>query len=496
MDIFGKKRKENESILKALDLSQAVIHFLPDGTILWANQNFLSAMGYSLDEIKGKHHSIFVQSTEHDTPAYRKFWADLNRGTFSTGEYKRIAKGGKEIWIQGSYNPILDNSGKPYKIVKFATDITENVLKNADYVGQINAMRKSQAVIHFTLNGEIIDANDNFLSALGYKIDEIKGKHHQIFVERTYAQSTEYKQFWSALNRGEYQSGEYKRIGKDGREVWIQATYNPILDPEGRPFKVVKFATDITADVLKRHKKEAIGQLVDKNLGNIVDSVTNASKQTTSAASASSQTAATVNTIASAAEELNSSIQEIAESMTRSKNSVDQTILLANNADQLTHKLSNNANKMNGIVELIQDIASQINLLALNATIEAARAGETGKGFAVVASEVKNLATQVAQATDKIAIEIDEMQSASIDVVECLNNIKVSIGAIEAGVTGVAGAIEEQSAVSKEISSHMQTASVACGDVDSSLKEILSSMTLSNQYTCEVQKMSKELVLN
>ena len=232
--------------IDAIGKAQAVIEFNMDGTVVTANDNFLKALGYTLDEIKGKHHSLFVDEAYKQSPAYKEFWVKLNRGEYDAAEYKRIGKGGKEVWIQASYNPILDMDGKPFKVVKYATDITRQKLLNADYQGQIAAIGKAQAVIEFNMDGTVATANDNFLKALGYTLDEIKGKPHSLFVEESYRQSSDYTEFWAKLRRGEYQAAEYKRIGKGGREVWIQASYNPILDMNGKPFKVVKYATDIT----------------------------------------------------------------------------------------------------------------------------------------------------------------------------------------------------------------------------------------------------------
>ncbi|MGC2475892.1 MAG: PAS domain S-box protein [Candidatus Sulfotelmatobacter sp.] len=231
----------------AIGKAQAVIEFSLDGTVITANDNFLKALGYTLEEVKGRHHSMFVDEAYKQSPAYKEFWAKLNRGEYDAAEYKRIGKGGREVWIQASYNPIMDSNGKPFKVVKYATDVTHQKLLNADYQGQIAAIGKAQAVIEFNMDGTVITANNNFLGALGYSLDEIKGKHHSMFVEEAYRQSPAYTEFWARLNRGEYQAAEYKRIGKGGREVWIQASYNPIMDLNGRPFKVVKYATDITA---------------------------------------------------------------------------------------------------------------------------------------------------------------------------------------------------------------------------------------------------------
>ncbi len=234
--------------LAAINKAEATIEFKMDGTVVTANENFLKALGYTLEEIKGKHHSMFVDESYRQSADYKEFWAKLNRGEYQAAEYKRIGKYGKEVWIQASYNPILDLNGKPTKVVKFATDVTPQKLKNADYQGQIAAIGKAQAVIEFNMDGTVITANENFLKALGYTLEEIKGKHHSMFVDETYRQSAEYKEFWLKLNRGEYQAAEYLRIGKGGKQVWIQASYNPILDLNGKPFKVVKYATDITAE--------------------------------------------------------------------------------------------------------------------------------------------------------------------------------------------------------------------------------------------------------
>ncbi|MBL1262021.1 MAG: PAS domain-containing protein [Thiotrichaceae bacterium] len=241
--------------INAIGKSQAVIEFNLDGTIINANENFLQALGYTLDEIQGKHHRMFAEEAYANSPEYRLFWEKLNRGEYDSGEYKRIGKGGKEIWIQASYNPISDASGALCKVVKYATDITADKLLSADFSGQIDAIGKSQAVIEFNMDGTIITANDNFLNTLDYTLADIQGQHHRMFADSGYANSQEYRQFWEKLNRGEYDSGEYKRLGKGGKEVWIQASYNPIMDLNGKPFKVVKYATDITG------QKDALTQI-------------------------------------------------------------------------------------------------------------------------------------------------------------------------------------------------------------------------------------------
>ncbi len=247
---------EASSILTAISKAQAVIEFNLDGTIITANENFLKTLGYNLDEIKGKHHRIFCDANYVNTSEYQVFWQKLGRGEFETAEYKRFGKNGKEVWIQASYNPIFDASGKPIKVIKFATDITETKLKNAESEGKINAISKAQAVIEFNLDGTIITANENFLKTLGYNLEEIKGKHHKIFCDANYISTSEYQSFWQKLGRGEFETAEYKRFGKNGKEVWIQASYNPIFDASGRPFKVIKFATDMTESKLRNAEFE------------------------------------------------------------------------------------------------------------------------------------------------------------------------------------------------------------------------------------------------
>jgi methyl-accepting chemotaxis protein len=419
--------------IDAIGKAQAVIEFNLDGTIITANENFLKTMGYSLDEIKGKHHGMFVEPSYRESAEYKAFWAALGRGEYQAAEYKRIGKGGKEVFIQASYNPILDMAGKPFKVVKFATDVTQAKLRNADYVGQIDAIGKAQAVIEFKLDGTIVNANHNFLGAMGYALDEIKGKHHSMFVEPAYRDSAEYRDFWAALGRGEFQSAEYKRIAKGGREIYIQASYNPIFDMNGKPFKVVKFATDVTKQVIARKKSEHVRSMMES--------------------------------VAAGAEELNASVKEIAESMVKSKDTANGAAERVEVADHSTHRLTEAAQSMGGIVELINNITSQIDLLALNATIESARAGEAGRGFAVVANEVKNLAGQAKNATEQISKEIDGMRGISSDVVTALGTIKQSIAAVREYVTSTAAAVEEQSAVASEMSANMQKAAAEANSI-------------------------------
>ena len=248
--VASSKDQKLRGIVEAIDRSQAMIEFSLDGVIIDANANFLAAIGYALDEIRGQHHSMFVEPAYRSSPEYRLFWEKLARGEFDAGQYKRIGKGGKEIWIEASYNPILGADRKPTGVVKFATDITAQTLKNSDYSGQIDAVSKAQAVIEFSLDGKILRANDNFLNTIGYASVEIVGQHHSMFVDPIYRSGPEYRLFWEKLARGEFDAGQYKRNGKGGKEIWLEASYNPIMGPDGKPFKVVKYATDITAQTI------------------------------------------------------------------------------------------------------------------------------------------------------------------------------------------------------------------------------------------------------
>jgi methyl-accepting chemotaxis protein len=425
------RNMEDAGKIAAMSRAQAVIEFNMDGTVITANDNFLKTMGYSLPEIEGRHHSLFVTPEDRGSAGYREFWADLNRGNYQAAEYKRLGKHGREVWILATYNPILDDTGKPFKVVKFATDVSAQKLKAADNDGQIAAIRKSQAVIEFNMDGTIRSANQNFLDAMSYSLIEIQGKHHSMFVQPEERNSAAYRTFWESLNRGQYQAGEYKRIASGGREVWIQASYNPILDLDGKPFKVVKYATDITAQAMARKKAERARALIDQ--------------------------------VAEGSQSMSTSIQEISESMVKSRQSTAAAVDRVEAADVQAQRLSSTTQAMGGIVKLINAITGQINLLALNATIESARAGEAGRGFAVVAAEVKNLANQAKQATDKIGSEIESLNSVSGDVVATLSAIRAAIESVNEYVTSTAAAVEEQSAVTSDMSSNMQRAAAELG---------------------------------
>ncbi len=469
-----KSTKEMANILSALSRSQAVIEFTLDGKILYANENFLSVMGYTLDEIKGQHHSMFAEPEFAASQDYKDFWATLNAGEFQVAKYKRLGKGGKEIWIEASYNPIIGKNGKPYKVIKYATDITQQSLEASKLEGIVEAINRSQAVISFKMDGTIIEANENFLSVMGYTLEEVQGKHHSMFAEPALAASQDYKDFWKKLNEGEFQAAQYKRLGKGGKEIWIEASYNPILDPNGKPIQVVKFATDLTA---RKNENSALADNFETNVQSLVQNVTSsatemqATAQTLAAAAEETSTQSGV--VAAATEELSSSVNEISSQIVNSVKIVGEAVDEARRSEELVAGLVEAAAKIGEVTSLISDIADQTNLLALNATIEAARAGEAGKGFAVVASEVKSLAVETAKATEEITIQIRDIQSVSSTTADAIKRITEVISNVNEISTSISGAVEEQSAATNEVSSNIAGVQDAASETGQSSTNLL-----------------------
>ena len=524
-------RAELEAIIAAIGKSTAVIEFSMDGTILSANPNFLKALGYSLAEVKGKHHSLLVSEEYRRSDEYRRFWLTLNSGEYQSAEYKRLGKGGREVWIQASYNPILDAKGKPFKVVKFATDVTQQKLNAADYSGQIAAIGKSTAVIEFAMDGTILAANDRFLKAMGYSLEEIKGRNHNIFVEGTLKHSADYREFWENLRRGQYQQGEFKRLGKAGREVWIQASYNPILDPNGKPFKVVKYAT-VTTDQVKAkvelqenverilqvvkaasegdltreieiHGSDAIGQVAEglahlfkslrSNVRQILDNAQSVgvSAETLMALSnqmagdaagtageakvvshTSGEVSKNLSVLVTGGEEMLRSIRLIAKSSNESARVAKEAVVSAGNAKRTISELGESSSQIGKVIKTITSIAEQTNLLALNATIEAARAGVAGKGFAVVAHEVKELAKETARATDEIGLKIEAIQSSTKSAVLAIGKIDSVIHQIDAISESIASAVEEQTATTNEMGRNVNAAATGATEIAQSISGV------------------------
>jgi len=403
--------RKSDGILDALSRSFAVIEFEMDGTIIAANQNFQQTMGYTEEEVVGQHHRLFVDPEYGQTAAYRELWERLRRGEFVSGEFHRVAKGGRNIWLRAAYNPILDENGRAVGVIKFALDVTKDKMTASDYEYQLEAVRRTQAVIEFNVDGTIITANDNFLSVVGYRLDEIQGHHHKMFVDPEYARSSAYAEFWKKLQSGQNHSGQFKRLSKRGNEIWIEASYNPIFDPAGNLVKVVKFATDITKEVEARQE--------------------------------SSRTA---ETLASSFAEMTATITEISRNVNNVTNLANHTQTLMDATGETIDGLGDSSRRIGDVVSLISKFAEQTNLLALNASVEAARAGDAGRGFAVVATEVKSLAIETRKATEMIEESVKEIRGRISQVVESADQIRNAVGDVNQNIGGVAVAIEQQSA--------------------------------------------------
>ncbi|KQZ62176.1 chemotaxis protein [Rhizobium sp. Root149] len=506
--MFSLGGADAKAVLEAVSRSQAIIEFKLDGTILTANENFLKTLDYSLAEIVGQHHRMFVDPAEVNSRDYREFWAKLGRGEFDRRQYKRIAKGGREVWIEASYNPVF-KGGKPYKIVKFATDITAEKLKAAEDSGKINALSRAQAVIEFKPDGEILNANENFLNALGYQMAEIKGRHHSMFCEPSYTQSAEYQQFWQKLAGGEFVADEFMRIGKGGKKVYIQASYNPIFDMNGKVFKVVKFATDVservsnvnnlaealqalshgdlTQDIQKpflpalerlRTDYNATSAKLRRTLETILENagaIAAASQQIQVAsndlAKRTEQQAASVEETAAALEEITTTVadsshraQDAGNLVRRTKENAEYSGKVVGQAVEAMGKIEQSAGEIGNIIGVIDEIAFQTNLLALNAGVEAARAGEAGKGFAVVAQEVRELAQRSAKAAKEIKALINTSNEhvkngvALVgDTGKALQEIVGQVVQVDSNVGAIVEASREQSTGLKEINIAVNT---------------------------------------
>ncbi|MBL8468646.1 methyl-accepting chemotaxis protein [Methyloversatilis discipulorum] len=434
--MFGNKGKQLEvrlgeceiraaaskALIDAIDRSMAIIEFEPDGKVIAANANFSRVMGYGVSELPGMHHRSFCQPSYASSTAYTDMWARLARGDFVSGRFPRVARDGREVWLEASYNPVLGADGRVVKVVKVASDITDKVRAESEATALLNAINRSMAVISFTPDGTILDANPNFLKTVGYSKEEVVGRQHRIFCEAEEVAAPGYATFWQRLASGEFVAGDFKRLARDGRVIWLEASYNPVFDPAGKLYKVVKFATDIT--------EKKVQQLAEQESARVAWRV-------------SSETDAIATEGAAIIERASSEMRAIAETVQLTSDRVGE---LGKQSDQIT-----------SIVKTIREIADQTNLLALNAAIEAARAGEQGRGFAVVADEVRKLAERTSLSTKEIGDMVQRIQDGTRGAIQSMESslVKAGSGVELAGNAGQAikrisnGAREVVQAVSK-----------------------------------------------
>ncbi len=499
----GKQNRQAQLKIDALDRSLAIIEFTPDGNVLRANENFCQVLGYAPAELVGKHHRIFVEPALVQSEDYRAFWRKLSGGAFDSGVYKRLRKDGSHAYIQATYNPVKDATGAVVSVLKVAADITRARMKSLEEEARLAALSRVQAIIEFRPNGEILDANDNFLTTMGYRLDEVVGRSHRMFVDPAFAASEAYRAFWARLNSGEPVVDSFYRIGAGGKKVWLQASYNPVFDLDGKVSKVVKFANDITdlgmlGDGLARLSQGDLRERLERPFSSTYDklridfnnAVDNLNVALRGIADANSTAGASAQEIASASQDLSSrtesqaaSLEQTAAALTEVTNTVQSTTKSALLANQVVSEAKSDAERsgavvgravdamgriehssqeISKIIGVIDEIAFQTNLLALNAGVEAARAGEAGRGFAVVATEVRALAQRSADAAKQIKGLISASSNDVAAGVTLVRQTGEALGAIVAKVVDIDKLVAEIAAGAKE-------QNVALGEVNSTV---------------------------
>lgn len=510
MGLFGSGMNASRT-LQAFDRSLAIISFSTDGKILRANKIFCDAMGYTEQEILGRHHSMFVDPDYAQSQAYKEFWSRLHKGEFFVEEFRRFGAQGREVWIQGSYNPVRDRRGRVCGVTKIASIVTESKLRNAEYEAKVTAISRAQAIIEFDPSGTVLSANENFLTAFGYRLEEIVGRHHRMFVEPDFAASPAYQAFWDKLNRGELVAAEFKRLSKSGAPVWIEASYNPVFNLSGKIYKVVKFATVTTGRVqsvnavaeglamlaqrrlsyriavtfapafetLKQNFNSSMDQVesamlqlstatttIHHGVSEIAKAATDLSRRTEQQAAGLEQTAAALHEISSTVQRGARNTKEATGTANGAKADAGHSSTLMAQATSAMGDIESSSAKINQIIGVIDEIAFQTNLLALNAGVEAARAGDAGRGFAVVASEVRALAQRSAEAAKEIKSLISTSSGQVQQGARLVTDTSASLGVIAEKIAQIDQIIAEMAASTQQQSTAITEVTTAVNEMD------------------------------